>query len=205
MTILDIENFSFSYRNDLVLDDISLSIHQGDFVAFTGANGSGKSTLLKAILGFIQPDSGTISLDVLKYPLAYIPQGGLESIDFIVSVDELLKFRNPKSTKRERLDALKTVGMEDFDKSLLKNLSGGQRQRVLIARELINKPAILLLDEPTTGLDTESIAMLYNLLIDLNKQGMSIIMVTHHLDDVFKGINRVFEFIDHQVKEVHYA
>ena len=95
--------------------------------------------------------------------------------------------------------------MEEYAKSLLKNLSGGQRQRVLIARELINKPAIMILDEPTTGLDTDSIAMLYNLLIDLNKQGMSIIMVTHHLDDVFKGINRVFEFLDHNVREVHYV
>lgn len=202
MKVLNISNLSFSYRNDIVLDNVSFSINEGDFVALNGSNGSGKSTLLKLILGFIQPSNGTIAIDTQKFPIAYIPQGGIESIDFIVSVNELLKFRNVKSSQSDIDKALSQVAMKDFKKYLVKNLSGGQRQRVLIARELMNHPKIIFLDEPTTGLDRDSIAMLYNLLIDLNKQGITIVLVTHHIDDVFKGINRIFEVVDHKVEEL---
>lgn len=205
MSVITINNLSFSYRNDVILEDVSLTIGPGDFVALTGSNGSGKSTLLKLILNFLEPKSGSIQMDKIKYPLAYIPQSGIESSNFIVTVNELLKFRNKHSSKEKIDEALSMVGMMDYKKNLLKNLSGGQRQRVLIARELMNQPQVILLDEPTNGLDRDSIALLYNLLIDLNKQGITIILVTHHIDEVFKGINRVFEVSHHKVEELKYV
>lgn len=205
MSLITIENLSFSYKNDLILDDVSLSIEAGDFVALTGSNGSGKSTLLKLILAFLEPDSGSVQLDIEQNSLAYIPQSGIESSDFIVTVYEILKFRNKHNSKQNIDEALTQVEMLDYKKSLLKNLSGGQRQRVLIARELMNHPQIILLDEPTNGLDRKSISMLYNLLIDLNKKGITIILVTHHIDEVFKGINRVFEVSHQKVEEIKYV
>lgn len=201
-TILSAHNLTFSYRNDIVLNDVSFSINKGDFVALIGANGSGKSTLLKILLGFLKPVSGSLSFRCEKTRISYIPQGGIEAIDFLVSVQELLMFRKKKSSKQEVEAALKAVGMQDYAKSLVKNLSGGQRQRVLIARELMSDPEMLFLDEPTNGLDSESIKRLQHLLIELNRdRGMCIVMVTHHIDEVFTSINRVLELKDHQMEE----
>lgn len=200
--ILELDNISFSYRNDTVLDSVTFSVNQGDYIALVGANGSGKSTLLKLILGFLEPKSGTLKYDKINHPISYIPQGGLESIDFVVTVEELLHFRKKRVTKKEVSDALTRVGMQDYAKELVKNLSGGQRQRVLIARELLSNPSLILLDEPTTGLDTKSIDMLYGLLKELNQEHhISIVLVTHHIDESCIGINRIVEVKDHTLKE----
>lgn len=203
--MIQFNNVSFSYNEDLVLKDLNMNIQKGDYVAITGGNGSGKSTLIKLMVGLIQPDQG--NLEVLSDKVAYVPQNGLESIRFPVTVEELLSFRlSKKDLKQEKINqVLKTVGLEDYRKRLIKDLSGGQRQRVLIARELIIQPEIIILDEPTNGLDQNSIQSLYQLLKKLHGEGLTIILVTHHIESTYRSEMRVFK-LDHQnLEEVSYV
>ena len=204
--MIKISNLSFSYNDDIVLKDVTMEIHQGDYIALIGSNGSGKSTLVKLALGLLEADSGTITNT--HGSIAYVPQQGLEDVRFPVTVNELLTFRLPRRKNKKTIiqDALKTVGLQDEGNRLISNLSGGQRQRVLIARELMVKPDVLILDEPSTGLDQDSIQHLYNLLKRLNQdEKMTIILVTHHInEDDLDGL-RVFEIDHHHVEEVDHA
>lgn len=204
--MIKLKDLSFSYPDGIVLENVNMEIHKGDSIALLGSNGSGKSTLVKLILGLMEPSQGAITRQY--HTIAYVPQQGLEDVLFPVSVNELLKFRLAKSKgSQQRIhDALKRVGMQDHGKKLIKQLSGGQRQRVLIARELLVQPDILILDEPTTGLDQESITKLYALLKGLNEnENMTIILVTHHLDDDQQENKRIFEVFNHEVKEVNHV
>lgn len=203
--MIEFNNVRFSYNQDLVINDLSLQINKGDYVAITGGNGSGKSTLIKLMVGLLKPDTG--SLTVLSDKVAYVPQNGLESITFPVTVEELLSFRLPKNkfNKQNVNVALKTVGLLDLKKRLIKDLSGGQRQRVLIARELIINPEIMILDEPTNGLDQDSIASLYKLLSQLHKEGLTVVLVTHHIESHHAKGMRVLK-LDHQsLQEIDYV
>lgn len=218
--VLTIENMDFSYSKNKILESVSFSIEKGDFVALTGANGSGKSTLLKVILGFQKPQKGVV--DLLGEPISeftqfneigYVPQGGLLSVaDFPATALEIVMLRLPKGNffsfyRKQRaqkaMEVLKIVGMESHANEMIGNLSGGQLQRVLIARELIVKPHVLFLDEPTNGLDQPSIENLYKLLTVLNKEReMTIIMVTHNIDHEIQNISRILEVKDRHVSEV---
>lgn len=200
--MIKLENVSFAYPQDTVLDRISLDIKQGDYMVLLGTNGSGKSTLVKLIVGLLNPDSGRIIRDTQK--VAYVPQQGLESIQFPVSVEEMLCFRLPKKeAKNAPIDeVLELVGLSDYRKRLIKDLSGGQRQRVLIARELLIKPDVMVLDEPSTGLDQDSMTVLYSILDKLNKeQQLTVVLVTHHIEDHECDGKRILEVSQHTLKE----
>ena len=209
--MIHVANVSFRYRSDApVLRDVSLDVLPGDFVGIIGSNGSGKSTLMKLILHQCSPQSGRITLfgkearSFTDWPqLGYVPQSHHYSgAAFPATVAEILlanmypqigfgHFIHQKHRQRVR-EVLEQVGMQATEQALIGTLSGGQLQRVLIARALINRPKLLLLDEPTTGMDTDAAADLYALLKQFNDtQNLTILMITHDIAraaDVVKQI-----------------
>lgn len=196
--VLAAQNLSFAYRNEPVLRDVCFSVSAGDFVSVIGSNGAGKSTLLKLLLGELSPDSGEILLlgtEISRFrdwpAIGYVPQGGTALADgFPATTLEVVSMGLYKKIgplrplgKRHRAlakDALALVGMEDYAGRLIGKLSGGQIQRVLIARALVSDSRVLVLDEPTTGVDAPSALALYELLRTINRErGLTVIMVTH--------------------------
>ena len=216
--IISIENVSFGYNKENILNDIILSIDEGDYVGIVGCNGSGKSTLLKLLMGQLNPTKGKIKIfneEVSKSnnlnKVGYVSQKSLSAgATFPATVEEivmanlyskigLMKF--PKKEHKEKVkEALKIVNMEEYSQRLIGNLSGGQQQRVMIARALVSDPKILILDEPTTGIDAASEAQLYNLLEDLNKKSkITIIIVSHDFCKIKKYTNKIFVVEDNKV------
>ena len=185
------DGVSFSYGSSAILDDVSFHIHEGEFAALIGPNGSGKTTILRLLLGLAQPASGHI--DVLGSPpqtardsVGYVPQNSAYDPAFPVSVAEVVRMgRLRGSRSRYSLQDEQAVerALEQADVSDLGNrsytaLSGGQRRRVLVARALAAEPRLLVLDEPTANMDTESETRLYRALGEL-KGRATILIVTH--------------------------
>jgi len=209
--IISIENVSFAYNNEKVLQDIILSIDEGDFVGIIGCNGSGKSTLMKLLIGQLSPSKGKIKFfneDLDKSnnlnKIGYVPQISLSSgANFPATVEEIVManlyskigfMKFPKKEHKQKVkEALKIVNMEDYSKRLIGNLSGGQQQRVMIAKALVSDPKIIILDEPTTGIDAASEEQLYTLLERLNKESkITIIIVSHDFAKISKYTNKIF-------------
>lgn len=200
MDAIAVKGLDFSYGNTQVLKHIDFTVPTGHFAVLLGQNGAGKSTLMKLLLGELAlgGDSGEIRLLGLLTrqfkcwrEISYVPQRGMASYEnFPASVEEIVqanlyaqigRFRFAGKKEKEQVgQALIQVGMEDFAKRLIGRLSGGQQQRVLLARALVNKPRLLLLDEPTSGMDEKSTEDFYRLLKTINRQqGVTILMVTH--------------------------
>ena len=193
--IVDINNVYFAYNGRTVLEDVSLDIRQGDFIAMIGPNGGGKTTLLKLMLGLLKPAKGKIRVlgdttEKASHHIGYVSQDVHINRSFpITSIDVVLMGnlgpgkrwgRNTAQDRREALDALKRMEIETFANSKIGELSGGQRQRVWIARALVTKPKVLLLDEPTASIDAKGQAEFYRLLKELNED-ISILVVSHDL------------------------
>ncbi|PKK40592.1 hypothetical protein ABB02_00126 [Clostridiaceae bacterium JG1575] len=200
MKAVSIENLHFAYRSQSVLSGLSLAVEEGEFIAIRGENGSGKSTLLKLMLGQYAPDEGIILLageapasaaaDAL---IGYVPQVNTAArITFPVTCEELVSLNIYRDygwikipRKRHRLaarEALAHVGMADLAKRPFNELSGGQQQRVMIARAMVSAPRLLLLDEPTVGIDKESRARFYETLTHFHQEhGITIVLVSHDL------------------------
>lgn len=208
--IIEIKNVSFQYEHTQVLKDISFAVQEGDFLALLGPNGSGKSTLLKLILGLLKPMQGEILL--FDQPLSSFKQRELIGYvsqksnsfnsGFPATVKEVVQSglvkktglfkRFPNNSDELVLNALKQVGMEQFINRNIGQLSGGQQQRVFIARALIANPKVLILDEPTVGIDHENVQAFYELLEKLNKENnITLILVTHDVDTVSNKISHV--------------
>lgn len=203
--IYSVKDLYFSYGKNTVLKGVNLSAQQGDFLAFIGANGSGKSTLIKLLLGIEVPDKGVIEYegeplgrDTDFSRVSYVPQLMVSSYDFPITVREIvdLGLYGEKLTEAERKhridDALSLVDLQGFQDRLYGALSGGQRQRVLIAKALISMTDVLILDEPTTGIDFKAREELFHILRHLHDaHGMTILMITHELhlvEDMIDGI-----------------
>ncbi|OPJ64605.1 metal ABC transporter ATP-binding protein [Clostridium oryzae] len=195
--MLTIKNLNFSYgdSSDYVLKNINLKIDKGVYLSILGENGSGKSTLLKLLLGFLNPSGGSIAIDTKN--IGYVPQK-FESYNsqFPITVYEMMNVHR-KCTKIKDKSAIKnaldTVNMTGFANSLIGNLSGGQRQKIFIARALLGKPDLLVLDEPSTGIDNPSQREIYSLLKDLNrKEGMTIISVEHNFNAAMNNSSKIF-------------
>jgi len=184
--MIDIKNLCFSYTNKppYILNDISLNLPQGIYLSIVGENGSCKTTLIKLILGLLKPTSGSIEID--SNSIGYVPQR-LDSFNsqFPITVKEVLSCHK-KTLKNNSIDIdsiLKDVNMLNFKNRLLGMLSGGQQQRVLIARALMGNPDIIVLDEPSTGVDENNQKEIYNILRKLNKENKkTIISIEHNLD-----------------------
>jgi zinc transport system ATP-binding protein len=192
---VDVRNVWFSYDKIPVLQDITFTVKQGDFVVVLGPNGGGKTTLLKLLIGILKPDTGTI--DILGEPphhgnhrIGYMPQHTDFNLTFPVSVMEIAMMGRLSRSRlgrwyswQDRLKvekALKKVGMWDYRFKPIGKLSGGQRQRVFIARALVTDPEILFLDEPTAGTDPEFETDIYEFLRKLNEK-VTIVVITHDI------------------------
>jgi zinc transport system ATP-binding protein len=194
-SIIQIQNVWFAYNGKTVLQDVSLDIQAGDFIAMIGPNGGGKTTLLKLMLGLLSPDHGSIkvlgvSTEKASHHIGYVPQDVHINRHFpITAIDVVLmgKLRPGKrwafraaQDRREALEALERMEIADYAERKIDALSGGQRQRVFIARALVAQPEILLLDEPTASIDAGGQAAFYRLLRALNKD-ITILVVSHDL------------------------
>lgn len=187
------KELALGYEGSTVAHHINFEINRGDYLCVVGENGTGKSTLIKTILNLTKPISGELNVgDGLSFhEIGYLPQQTLVQKDFPASVWEIVLSgtlskcgKKPWYGAREKelaLENLKRMGIEDLKKECFRNLSGGQQQRVLLARALCAASRLLLLDEPVTGLDPKAITEFYALIRQLNKEGVSIIMVSHDL------------------------
>lgn len=181
------ENLSFSYTGTppFVLDGISFTIENGEYVSVVGENGSGKTTLMKLVLRFLKPTRGSVMTDAMR--IGYVPQRtGDRNTGFPITVYEMLNsYRRILKIKDKSVieKSLEQVGLPDKANALMGSLSGGQGQRILIARALMGDPELIILDEPSTGVDPENQREIYALVRKLNvERGITIISVEHNLD-----------------------
>lgn len=164
-------------------------MHGGEFIGLIGPNGAGKTTLLRAVLGLSKPTAGSIT----KAPgsrIGYIPQrSAMHDSHIPISVLEVVMLGT--RSRETAMQSLHSVGMADASHKLYTQLSGGQQQRVAIAKALASNPDILVLDEPTTGIDEHSQSEFYGILQTLQQRGLTIIMVSHDVDAVLRLVTRV--------------
>lgn len=187
--LIDVDNLNVLLGGEKVLDNVSVCVHTGEFIGIVGTNGAGKTTLLRTILGFIKPTSGTIYKDNAK--ISYIPQQtNTYNSNVPMSVMEVVKLGSAGSSALAQ-EALKTVGLKDLSGRKFTDLSGGQRQRVAIAKALASNPDILILDEPTTGIDESSQAEFYETLHSLQHKGITIITVGHEVETLVNHASRI--------------
>lgn len=206
--IIEIKNVSFRYEREYVLEHINLSIPKGAFLGLVGPNGSGKSTLLKLILGLLKPQQGEISLfgqPLHKFKewnrIGFVSQKANSfNSGFPATVYEVVAsgltgkiglFRFI-GKRKEIAEAIKAVGMEQFSNRNIGELSGGQQQRVFIARAIVSNPDVLILDEPTVGVDESNVKSFYSMLETLNKErGITLILVTHDIGTITSKVTHV--------------
>lgn len=219
--IVEFDKVYFGYTSEYILKTISFSVNEGDFVSIIGSNGAGKSTILKLILGELNQNKGEIKIfgeNIKKFNrwnnIGYLEQNAYYKIlNFPATVYEtvmsnmfydigLFKFPN-KNHRAKVIKSLELLGMEKYSNRTISKLSGGQIQRVFLARTLVANPKILILDEPTNGVDRETVDIIYNILSDLNKnKNISIIMVTHDIDMVSKISSKIFCFEEGNLMEL---
>ncbi|MEG0308710.1 MAG: metal ABC transporter ATP-binding protein [Clostridium sp.] len=194
--MIEIKNLCFSYTNSgpYLINNFSLSINKQNYVSVIGANGSCKSTLIKLILNFLTPQNGSIHLN--SHKIGYVPQF-VENFNssFPVTVWEILNTHRKvmKIADKDSISsALKKVGMLDYKNSLIGNLSGGQRQKIFIARAILANEDILVLDEPSTGVDNQSMKEIYALITSLNrKNGVTVISVEHNIEAAIQNSTHI--------------
>ena len=187
--------FSYTGTAPYVLQGINLEINSGEYISIAGDNGSGKTTLMRLALKLLKPVGGSIETSSKK--TGYVPQkSSCADTGFPITVFEMLNsYRRLVKVKdcAQISRALKLVGMEGFEISLTKTLSGGQHQKTLIARALIGSPDLLVLDEPSTGIDSASRKEIYAILKALNKeQGITIVSVEHNLKAAVANSTRIY-------------
>ena len=200
--IIRFSNATFAYNGHTALEDITLDLYEGEFVGVIGPNGSGKTTLLKALLGLIHPVSGGLQIfDCACHELrchhrariGYLPQKEKTDPNYPITIWEVAMMgrygalgliKRPGKKDREIvLESLEAVGMAELKDHSFGHLSGGEQQRVLIARALAQRPEILLLDEPTTGIDASTQRRLRDLICRIHKEyHLTIVFVTHDIN-----------------------
>ena len=201
MPIIEFKNISFAYDSkNNVLEHISFDVNKGDYVGIIGPNGSGKSTMMKLMLGLLKPNEGTIKIFGKKRKnfaehakIGYVPQQTAYASTFPATVLEIIQsgrtsqmglFQSFQKKDHNAVQkAIHITGLERVKNTLLEKLSGGQRQRTLIARALAGEPKVLVLDEPSTGVDIKSQETFFSFLKNLNKKlGITILLISHDLD-----------------------
>ncbi len=203
--LIEFKRATLGYGRKVVLKDISFAINAGDYFGLVGPNGAGKTTILRAILGMIRPIAGEVHIGgEQNHPLrfGYVPQR--DTIDYIMpySIMEVVMmgryrqigmFHSPGEKDREIVrQCLVHVAIDDLRDRSFKDLSGGQKQRVLIARALATEPDVLILDEPTNGMDLSSRISILDLINTLHRDDkLTVLMVSHLLDDVANHVRRI--------------
>lgn len=199
--VIKLENVTYRYNSDLVLENISFKADQGDLLGIIGPNGAGKTTLFSLILGLLEGYQGKITVfgedirnnrKILK-KIGYIPQKNIIDQGFPATVEEIVSLGLfERKTKDKIISAINTVGLLEQKHKRIGELSGGQQQRILIAKALVNEPQLLILDEPTTGIDLETQNKFYALLRKLNSENkITIILASHDLDAINKLANKI--------------
>ena len=203
MSYLEVKNLKVGYEKDIVGENISFTVNPGDYLCIVGENGSGKSTLMKTLLNLIKPLDGEISTGdgLVKNEVDYLPQQTVVQRDFPASVKEIVisgcqahMGMRPFYTKKEKdlaEENMERMGISDLANHCYRELSGGQQQRVLLARALCATRKLLVLDEPVSGLDPRVTAEMYELIEKLNKEGVTIIMVSHDISAAIKYASHV--------------
>jgi zinc transport system ATP-binding protein len=195
-----VKNLTFGYDYRTVLKDLSFKINSGDFLAVIGNNGSGKSTLIKCILGINKVGAGQIFLDDIDVTLfknfinvGYVPQRFDDfNYEFPITVREILTASNVANISEDKqLELLDKIGILELQNENINNLSGGQLQRVFVVRSLMNDPKMLILDEPTVGVDRRNVEAFYKTVNDLNLEGITIILITHNIHESHANFTHV--------------
>lgn len=190
MTLITVENLSVRYGANTVLRHVDMAIEPGEIVTIVGPNGSGKTSLLRAIIGATKPSVGRVSLKP-GIKIGYVPQKLHIDPTLPISVERFMRLTNHVS-RQHCIKALETAGVPNLMKRQMSQLSGGQFQRVLLARALINRPDVLLLDEATQGLDQPGSAAFYRQIEDVRREtGCAILMISHELHVVMSASDRV--------------
>lgn len=212
MSLVNVKNLTLKTESAILFSGLNFFINRGDYLVIVGENGSGKTTLMNTILGLRKNYTGDIIFGdgITKKDIGFLPQITLLKNDFPASCEEIVmsgfisKMKGAFYTKENKEECIKN--MERLDILDLKNrsyneLSGGQRQRVLLARALCATKDILFLDEPVTGLDPHVTQDLYNIINKLNKEGITIVMISHDVKEVFKYATHIL----HIGKELFYG
>ena len=205
MAFISCKNLQLGYNGVPVACPITFSVEKGDYLCIVGENGSGKSTLVKTLLKLEKPLSGEIEFGdgLTAREIGYLPQQNEIQKDFPASVWEIVIsgtlskcHLKPFYTKRERElaeQALKKMEISHLKNECYRNLSGGQQQRVLLARCLCATEKLILLDEPVTGLDPKATGEMYHLIDELNKSGITVIMISHDLEEAVKYASHILQ------------
>ncbi|MCL2398113.1 MAG: ATP-binding cassette domain-containing protein [Defluviitaleaceae bacterium] len=201
MEIITVKSLYFQYEKEPILKNVSFDVKKGEFICVAGINGSGKSTLLKLLLRLLKPTLGCA--DVLTNNVAYLAQrASAFNPDFPATVAEIVSLGIPIKMniglreQRKTVDnALKQMDMLDYRNQSIGRLSGGQQQRVLLAKALVKKPDLIILDEPTVGMDNGAATQICCLLGKLNKkENATLIMVTHDVPLILNHADRILQF-----------
>ncbi|MFC2821868.1 MAG: metal ABC transporter ATP-binding protein [Sphaerochaeta sp.] len=205
MAQITCRNLVVGYNGKTVLNDINFEVKKGDYLCIIGSNGAGKTTLMRTLLGLIPKIGGHIDTGdgFMTRNIGYLPQQSEHQRDFPASVMEVVTsgFHNKtgirpfysKIEKKTAIDNLKKLGITNLENHPYSSLSGGQQQRVLLARALCSSDGMLVLDEPVAGLDPEATLLMYSLIEKLNKEGTTIVMISHDLDAVEKYATHVLQ------------
>ena len=216
--MIQLNHVKFGYSDTEVLEEINLTIHEGEYVVLTGENGSGKSTLMRLILGEMKPDEGEIILmnndPRLKKRIGYVSQNGIsKNQSFPATVEEIMitglyqelgLFHLPRKKHKNKIkETLRDFGMEEFLKRRIGELSGGQQQRVAIARALVSDAPIILADEPTGNLDSVTAGEIINILKTLAKDRNKCVIVVTHSKEVADSADIILELSGKKLKKVN--
>lgn len=217
MSIIKVKNISKRFNDKLVLDNISYEVKEGEIFGFIGPNGAGKSTLINIMTSLLTPDNGTIEIcgyDILKEPIkakecmGYVPQelalmGDLNAYDNLEFFGALYGLKG-KLLKERIAEALKVTGLEETRKQKVKKFSGGMKRRLNIAVSILHHPKVLILDEPTVGVDPQSRNHIFSFIKNICKEwGTTVIYTSHYMEEIEELCKRVF--IMDLGKEVSYG
>ena len=208
MALLTIQNLALGYESRTIVENLNFTVNKGDYLCIVGENGSGKTTLMKTLLQLKSPISGDIIVGdgLKKNEIGYLPQQTIVQKDLPASVKEIVisgcqgrcglrPFYN-KQEKQIAKENMERMGIIDLANRCYRDLSGGQQQRVLLARALCATRKILLLDEPVSGLDPKVNMEMYNLIEELNKEGITIIMISHDMSAALRYASHILHIGD---------
>lgn len=204
MALIAMKDVTIAFEGMVAVDHVTLSVEPGEYLVIVGENGSGKSTLIRAMLGLVKPRAGSVRFGdgLVQNRVGYLPQQSAAQRDFPASVEEVVRsgcvnrmgrrlFVNRADKARAEAN-MRLLDVYDMRKKSFRTLSGGQQQRTLLARALCATDALLLLDEPVTGLDPAAARELYDVIRDLNqKSGVAVVMVSHDIGGALRDADKV--------------
>jgi len=201
--LIEFVDVACSYGGPAVIEHVNFTVHPGEFIGVVGPSGSGKTTVLRTLLGAVRPVRGEIRTSTNDLPMAYVPQ--VETVDwnFPVTVTEVVtmsrgarpwRAASRKAERAEVAELLERLGIGDLGDRQIRQLSGGQQQRVFLARALAQRPQLVVLDEPTSGVDVRTRHEVLHVLADLNAEGIAIVLTTHDLNGLAAHLPRILCF-----------